>query len=44
MYCKIYFEVDDVIDFEINLIFPIKPFSYMTKKSQDKKLNILRFT
>ena len=26
----------DVIDFEINLIFLIKPFSYMTKKSRQK--------
>ena len=27
--------------FEINLIFPIKPFRYMTKKSR-QNLNILR--
>ena len=26
----------DVIDFEINLIFQIKAFSYMTKKSRQK--------
>ena len=26
----------DVINFEINLIFLIKPFSYMTKKSREK--------
>ena len=26
----------DIIDFEINLIFLIKPFSYMTKKSRQK--------
>ena len=30
----------DIINFEINLIFLIKPFSYMTKKSQDKNLQI----
>ena len=32
----------DVINFEINLIFLIKPFFYKTKKSRQKKLNILR--
>ena len=31
----------DVIKFETNLIFLIKPFCYMTKKSR-KKINILR--
>ena len=31
----------DVIDFETNLVFLIKPFSYTTKK-KDKNLNILR--
>ena len=31
----------DVINLEINLIFQIKPFFYMTKKSR-QKLNILR--
>ena len=31
----------DVIKFEINLIFLIKPFGYMTKY-EDKNLNILR--
>ena len=31
----------DVMDFENNLIFLIKPFSYMTKKSR-RELNILR--
>ena len=30
----------DIINFEINLIFLIKPFSYMTEKSQDKNLQI----
>ena len=30
----------DFINFEINLIFLIKPFSYMTEKSQDKNLQI----
>ena len=31
----------DVKTFEINLIFLIKLFFYLTKKSQDKNLNIL---
>ena len=35
-----YFPCCDVINFEINLIFLIKPFFYMTK-SQNKNLNIL---
>ena len=30
------FPVDDVINFEINLNFFIKQFSYVAKKSQDK--------
>ena len=30
----------DIINFEINLIFLFKPFSYMTKKSQGKNLQI----
>ena len=33
---------NDVIDFEINLNFPIKPFFPHDKKSQDKFFNILR--
>ena len=32
----------DVINFEINLIFLIKPYSSIWTKSQDKNLNILR--
>ena len=32
----------DVIKFEINLIFLIKLFCYLTEKSRQKKLNILR--
>ena len=38
------FTVDDVMNFENNLLisFFIKPFSYMTKKRQDKNLNMLR--
>ena len=35
------FLVYDVTNFGINLSFLIKLFSYMTKKSQDKNLNIL---
>ena len=31
------FPVDDVINFEISISFLIKAFSYMSKKSQDKK-------
>ena len=31
----------DVTDFEINIVFLIKPFSYVNKKLR-KKLNILR--
>ena len=38
IYFIIYFLVDDIINFEINLSFLMKPFSYMTKKSgQNKK-------
>ena len=32
----------DFVKNGINLIFLIKPFLYMTKKCQDKNLNILR--
>ena len=32
----------DVINFEINLIFLIKPYSSIWTKSQDKNLNVLR--
>ena len=38
----IYFPVYDVMNFEKNLRFLIKQFFYMTKKSQDKNLNISR--
>ena len=38
IYFIIYFLVDDIINFEINLSSLMKPFSYMTKKSgQNKK-------
>ena len=32
----------DVINFEVNLRFPMKPFSQMTQKKSGQKLNILR--
>ena len=35
------FPVDDIISIEINLSFLIKSLSYMTRKNQGKKLNIL---
>ena len=37
----LYFPSCDIIHFEINLIFLMKSFFYMTK-SQDKNLNIVR--
>ena len=36
MYCDFLFQGSDVINFEMNLIFLIKPFSYMTKKPTQK--------
>ena len=38
----IYFPLYDVINFEVNLSFFIKPFFYMAKKSQYRNLNIFR--
>ena len=35
-FCIVYFPGWDVINFEINLIFLIKVFSYETKKSKQK--------
>ena len=36
------FSFHDVLNFAINLNFLIKPFSYMTLKSQEKNLYILK--